>query len=331
MDGTPVSALLSGPVLWATTGALAAVFAAILAFALRRAEPSLMRVVWPASALAVAALVAILIVERMAEGERAADRRALEQRYNQLTTEALARGSMLGCLDSAAGERVESGCEKAVFADPQSVAEAVAYVTARLALLGDGLAFARQADPDFAERLSGLRRSIELDRFGIAAHVLSSRDGCTAERCGAFALLRDTSALKANLRVGAYNEYVARHAAAWNAETPAESKERPVASAEPPVAGAGPSSPASAAGIAAADVPPSPPSPTNPVPSRFDFPSAASIPPVSIMNAEPPLPAGAASANAAAAASETQVPLPPRKPSAQPLRAPPQQILPSAQ
>ena len=70
--------------------------------------------------------------------------------------------------------------------------------------------------PDFAERLAGLRRSIELDRFGIAAHVLSSRDGCTAERCPAFALLRDTSALKANLRVRAYNEYVARHATAWN-------------------------------------------------------------------------------------------------------------------
>ena len=61
---------------------------------------------------------------------------------------------------------------------------------ARLTLLADGLAFARHGDPDFAATLAGLRRAIELDRFGIAAHVLAVRDGCTAERCAAFALLQ---------------------------------------------------------------------------------------------------------------------------------------------
>ncbi len=288
----------------------------LLVVALRRAGSDLSRLLWPVSALALAGLAVAFALDLVGESDRAAERRALVQRDVELTAQAVAPGSMLGCLDSAAGETVDGACEKAIFADPQSVAAAVAYVTARLTLLGDGLAFARRSEPDFAERLAGLRRAIELDRFGIAAHVLASRDGCTAERCPAFALLRDPSALKANLRVRAYNEYVARHAIAWN-QAPAAEKEPPVASAAPVVPPAGPA----VANAAPSDVagPSNPPSPANPVPSRYDFPSAASIPPVSIMNAEPPLPAGAAAANAAAPAREAPVPvpMPPKRPQAE--------------
>jgi len=308
--------LLSAPVILLASGAVAALFVVLLVFALRRAGPEVTRLVWPISALVVSALAAAFILDRMVENENIAGRRALEQREAELTSRALAPGSMLGCLDSAAGDAVESACETAVFADPQSVATAVAYVTARLGLLGDGLEFARKTEPEFAGRLTGMQRSIELDRFGIAAHVLASRDGCTPDRCAAFALLRDTSALKANLRVRAYNEYVARHAVAWNSGTPAPDKQPPVSSASPPL-GTAPSP------VATLSTPPV--ASGTPVSSRYDFPSAASIPPVSIMNAEPPLPPGAAAANAAAPAVEAppQVPMPPPRPQTEAPAPPP--------
>ena len=50
-----------------------------------------------------------------------------------------------------------------------------------------------------APALMQLRRNVEVDRFGIVAHVLSVRDGCTAARCDAFALLNDPSRVSANL------------------------------------------------------------------------------------------------------------------------------------
>ena len=59
----------------------------------------------------------------------------------------------------------------------------------------------------------------------------------------------------------------------------------------------------------------------HPVSSKYTLPSAASIPAVSIMNAEPPLPKGAAEAQAAAApkadaAPGDDVPMPPKRPQA---------------
>ena len=312
---------LSAPLILpaSVAGALAALFVVLVVLAVRKVGQQAFQIGIPVTAMVIAALAVIAILDRMAENDRGAERRGIAQRQSVLTARALAPGSALGCLDSAAGEKVESACENAIFADPQSVAGAVAYVSARLELLADGLDFARRADPGFADTLAGVRRAVELDRFGIAAHVLSSRDGCTAERCAAFALLRDASALKANLRVGAYNAYVARHVVAWTSGAPAPAAEKlppPVASTAPP------SGPAVAGAQSAA------PALGMPVPSRYDFPSAASIPPVSIMNAEPPLPPGAASANAAvppaavetatpAPASAPKVPVPPHRPQMQ--------------
>jgi|SRR5579862_277059 len=306
MGGSILSTLLSEPVLLPAGGAMAALFVVLSVIVLRRAGPGSVRLLLPIGGLAVLVLAAVFLLERMAESEQAAERRALDQRALALAAQAAAPGSMLGCLDSAAGETVDNACETAVFADPQSVAAAVAYVSAKLALLADGLAYARKVDASFAERLSGVQRAVELDRFGIAAHVLATRDGCTAERCPTFALLRDTGVLKANLRVRAYSEYVARHASVWNSGSPAAEKPPSVANAAPPGT------------PAVADLP-GPPSPANPVASRYDFPSAASIPPVSIMNAEPPLPAAAAAANAAAPPAEAAptVPMPPPRPQSQ--------------
>jgi hypothetical protein len=165
-----------------------------------------------------------------------------------------------------------------VFAGPQSAASAVAYIAARLTLLADGLAFVRRGgDPDFAATLSGLRRGIELDRFGIVAHVLAARDGCTADHCAFFALLSDTNVIKSTLKAQIFDQYVSRHVADWSKFEPVAEKPLPAA----PVAGV------------------LEPLPRTSVARKYNFPSAASIPPVSIMNAEPLLPKGAMDAQAA--------------------------------
>jgi len=91
----------------------------------------------------------------------------------------------------------------------------------------------------------------------------------------------------------------ARYAAVWNKS---DAKNEAVAEKQPPVAAPAP--------VASA------PTPANPVASRYDFPSAASIPPVSIMNAEPPLPAAPAAASDTAA-SAPKLPLPQRRPQTQ--------------
>ena len=274
-------------------GALAALFVVLVVMALRRAGAGgLQRLLPSVAAIVVVALAAIALIDRMALDSQAAERRALLQRHAELDVGALAPGSALACLDGGAGEAVENACEQAVFADAQSAASAVAYTGARLALLKDASAFARRGEAGFLEAFAGTRRALELDRFGLAAHVLATRDGCTAEACAAFALLRDTGALKANLRVHAFDAYVARYAAAWNKSEP---KNEPIAEKQP-----------AAVPVASA------PAPANPVARRYDFPSAASIPLVSIMNAEPPLPKGAEASSDSGA-----VPVPQRRPQTQ--------------
>ncbi len=186
IDGAALKELLSNP---PVLGALAALLVVLVILAVMRAGV-VRRLLLSVAVVAIVGVVVSVILDRMAQDDRAAERRALTQRFAELSIQALAPGSTLACLDGAAGEEVENACEKTVFAGPQTTAGAVAYMAARLTLLADGLAFARERDPAFAASLSGLRRSIELDRFGLAAHVLAVRDGCTAEQCAAFALLQ---------------------------------------------------------------------------------------------------------------------------------------------
>jgi hypothetical protein len=222
----------------------------------------------PLIAVVAIALGVFALVDRMASDDRAAQRRALSARDAELTAQALAPGSALACLDGTAGEAVENACEKAVFAGPQNAAAAVAYVSARLSLLADGMALSER-DPGFAAVLAGSRRAIELDRFGIAAHVLSTRDGCTVDRCAAFFLLRELDTIKANMKVRAFETYVGRYSSAWIAEP---DKQTPVAAKEPANA------PQAETNLQPANAKPT---------AKFDYPSAASIPAISIMNAEP--------------------------------------------
>lgn len=261
------------------------------------------RLVLSVAAIAVAVLGVLAVLDRMALDGRTAERRALLAREAELTARAVVPGSALACLDDSAGETVGNACEKAVFVDAATTAGAVAYVGARLQLLKDAVAL---GDKDVTAALSATRRAIALDRYGIAAQVLAARDGCTATQCDAFALVGDAGALKSNLKARAFDQYVSRYAPAWTAPPePAVSEVQPAPA------------PSAAASLARA---PEPPATTgHPVDPRWDFPSAASIPPVSIMNAEPPLPKEGSQAPGAqpGAAAEPAVPVPPKRPQAQ--------------
>jgi hypothetical protein len=266
----------------------------------------LMRLLLVAVSLATAVLAVVALLDRLALDQRSAERRALLQRHAELSIGAVAPGSALACLDGTAGETIEQACEAAVFASPQSAASASAYTGARLSLLADAVEFAQGREAGLLTAFAAARRAIELDRFGIAAHVLAVRDGCTAERCAAFALVRDSGVLKANLRGRVFEQYAMRHAGSWN--KPAE---QPVADKPSPV-------PGPVASIA------EPPSGIRPATGQNNLPKTT-IPPVSIMDAEPPLSKEAAAAQAAAGetpASEPVTPLPPKRPPAQAVAPP---------
>jgi hypothetical protein len=247
-----------------------------------------------------AALVAWVIADRFSSPNHDAARRAIEARAADLTARAIESGSALACLDGLAGETVETACEKALFAHPETVAAAVSYTAARLELLSDIADYARLRDADVKTSLIVLRRSLESDRFGFVAHVLAARDGCTREGCETLSLLRDASRVRANLGTRLLDRYLQHYAAEWAKEP---SPPVPVAEAAPP-------------------------EPAKPkVSLHVDFPSADSIPRVSIMNPEPTGPVLPGVAAAAAAnpnpppASAAQQPRRPRKQTASPQAA----------
>jgi hypothetical protein len=305
INSTFVDGFLSTPLVLPApvAGALAALFFVMVILAIRRVtQGHASRIVAPVLAIAVAGMAVFGILDRLTRSEHAAEERALLERNSQLNLGATAPGSALSCLDGLAGEEIENACERSVFADPQSAARAVGYISARLSLLADAAATAARGGSDVLTALAPTRRAIELDRFGIAAHVLAVRDGCTAEKCAAFAILHDASTLKANFKVHAFDAYVARYAAAWG-KGEAAPENIPQASGTAPVASV-----------------PEPLSPSHPLDSRYDFPSSASIPPVSIMNTEPSPPKEPASPPGAHAATEktgTAPPVPPKRPQSQ--------------
>ncbi len=254
----------------------AASFIAFRVFILRRAGRD-----WMVDALSragllllVGAAVAWAVLDVVSAATLAAQRRALDARLLEMTTRAVMPGSGLACLDAIAGELVEESCEKALFASPEATAASVAYVVAQLSLLAEGTEYERRSGMSYESVLGSLRRALETDRFGIVAHVLADRDGCSAARCDTFGLLRDTSQVSDNLVEHKYDSNVMRHASEWLQSALSL--------------------------VAANSIPASPPPPPSPLPpaqsstavastkpNGLYFPSSASIPPVSIMTAEP--------------------------------------------
>jgi hypothetical protein len=261
--------------LW-SAAVVAAVLVAFCAFILGRAGRDGMAEALPrAGLLLVGAAVAWAILSTTSAGTFAAQRRALDARLLEMTTRAVMPGSALACLEAVAGELVEASCEKALFASPEATAASVAYVAAQLALLADGIEYQRRSGANYESALGGLRHAVETDRFGIVAHVLSDRDGCSVDRCDSFGLLRDASQVSDNLVGHKYETYVMRHASEW-----LQSALSLVAANAPPASPSPPPAPLPAPGQSQASA-------AAGKPNGLYFPSSASIPPVSIMNAEP--------------------------------------------
>ena len=217
----------------------------------------------------VGAVAGFLALEAWSRLDLRSERRELDARAQELFMRATLPGSAFACLDPLVGDVVESACEKAIFQTPEATAAALSYVATELALLTDFTVHARKAGSEIPLALGKLRRSIEGDRFGLVARVLAVRDGCTPGACPTFALLTDPGRIAVNLSGRSYELYVERHAAAW-----------PAGTKSPAVA-------ATVAGAGEGDA--QPPAASAPRSGLF-FPSAASIPPVTIMNAEPQLP-----------------------------------------
>ncbi len=291
---------------WAAVALVAIAVAAVILSMLRGG-----RVVVTGGLVGIAFLFLIIMIawvgaERVADRERTEERHALVTRAQNLAAQAAMPGSPLACLDAVAGDTVEAACERLLFGGPETVAAATAYTAARLALLSDGVDYALRANASYEGALPGLRRALETDRFGFVAQVLASQYGCSADRCDAFTLFRDTNRLAANLGERPFDVAVARHAASWGTKVErAGGGERPIASSR-----------------------------GSPIPPGFNLPSSASIPPVSIMVPES-AGAPAAQPNNAAAAGETTAapPSPPRRsaaprPAARPAQANPAQASP---
>lgn len=197
--------------------------------------------------------------------DRTVERRALEKRAQDLAAQALAPGSPLACLDGLAGDTVQAACERAVFATPANVAAAIAYVTARFTLLSDMADYSNRGGNGIGNVLQPLRRALEADPYGFLAYVLVTQDACTSERCPALALLPHGKHVRTNLIAQTLQHYVEQYRQGW-ARLPGE------AGMQPPESGPAAMAEADAPGRHKVDI---------------DFPSADSIPPISIMNPEP--------------------------------------------
>jgi hypothetical protein len=267
---------------------------------------------WSHAGLLLIALAAAWLVVASGGGDRFAQRGGLDVRLAELANRASAPGSALACLDGTAGEIVEASCEKALFATPEATAAAVSYVGAQLSLLAEASDYGRRSGASYGPALAGVRLAVETDRFGIAAHVLATREGCTADRCDFLALLQTPNQVGDNLMAHKYEVLVAQHASEWLqnalAAPAAVAANTPPAAPAPPPAPATPTTPIASAAPATK-------------PNNLFFPSSASIPPISIMAPEPSAPAQPA---AAAEPASKQPPAAARKPaaSAQPPRRP---------
>jgi hypothetical protein len=279
-------------------GAVAAVFLVLIMLAVAQAgTATVMNTMFRAAIVIAVFSVGLIYLQQSDRQEQAAERRALEERFAALLGRAVAPGSALSCLNELAGDAIQAACEKAVFASPEAVSAAVSYVTAQLALLADGTEHARRVDAAFTSELAPLRTALELDRFGIVAHVLARR-GCTAERCDALDWFNETGHVLANLRDHVFDDQVTKFTAVWNAPHPS-------------------------ADTVAAAVPAQAPMPHfTPVSPKYDFPSADSIPPVNIMVPETAsVRNGTTASGQAAPADATKpgaTPVPPRRPQSRP-------------
>ena len=262
--------------LWIAAGSAAALALVIFSLAFGRARKGALAACGRAFLVVIGAglcgVLAWALLQNGAARDRAAERRALEARVTQLSARVLSPGSPLACLDGVAGEAIETACTKALFASPAGLANAISYVAAQFALLSDMSVYRARGGSDLGSTFAPLRRALEADPFGILAHVLATRDGCTADNCPPLRLLADAAHVRTNLIAHTLDRYVEQYREAW-----ARSPDLPLAEL------AGGAEPTGAIGPNAAS--------KHKVIVNIDFPNANSIPAISIMNPEPNGPA----------------------------------------
>jgi hypothetical protein len=280
--------------MWLTVAA-AGFFAVIVLATLLRAEKSVAN-----GALTIITLLAVgVALAATTRGLGSGDSGATEDtRSSSVATAGL---PALACVDDLAGDLVLSACERAVFGSPEATAAALSYAArqiSRLTSFGDVAAANKNMTPE----LEALRRSVERDRYGLMAEVLSVREHCTPTNCAAFRSLTDSRQVSANISEQTYQGLIGRHSIAWNA---------PAASLVPPVAALIPGVPTGK-------------------PTNAEFPSASSTPPVSIMTPEPttasasrpPAPSAATPSPKPAASASPTVAAAKKQPAPKPARAP---------
>jgi hypothetical protein len=268
----PQSVAWAFPLIAAGSAALLVVVIGALAF--RALDKGVVLARWRIALVVVAAMLSASLtwafLDNAAARSENAEGSALKLRAGQLIALSLAPGSPLACLDALAGDTVQTACERAVFASPASVATAISYVAAQFALLSDMTEYAKRGGSHIDDALLPLQSALEADPFGFLAYVLVARDRCTSEHCPPFALLNDPGHVRTNIIAQTLPHYLDHYRDVW-----AKSAEEPVAGAANPLA----------PGLAENDPA------KRKVTVNIDFPSAASIPPISIMNPEPKTPA----------------------------------------
>ncbi len=197
-------------------------------------------------------------------------RRAIEERIVALRSQAMASGP-LACLERGA-ESLQASCAQSLFASPGAISSAGIYTASRLDAMRAARHYSGPRTPQFDDVVVALERSLQEDPFGLAADILVRREGCTAQRCEALSLFADPARLADNIRNKTFDANVARYTAAWSAPQPAAPQ---TAGSSAPVSA--PASTITPSGLTRA-----------PIPDKYELPSAASIPPVSIMTEEPP-------------------------------------------
>jgi hypothetical protein len=282
--------------LWIAVGSVSLLVVIISALFLRRSRTGRWPTVERAALIGIAAALTGSLTWACFDGvAMRSEHSTLDMRAQRLNAQAIAAGSPLACLDPLAGDAVEGACEKAVFSSPESVAAATSYVAAQFMLLADMAEYRNHGGADIDRALLPLRRALEADPFGFLAHVLVVRDGCTGDNCPALAMLHDPAHVRTNLIAQTLDHFVDHYREFWG-KTP----DTPVAAmTDAPAASSAEGGPAG----------------KHKVVVNIDFPSAASIPPISIMNPEPKGPAtphaAGAPANTEAARGRTGKPGPP--------------------
>ena len=176
LDSVPGLNLASGTFtvpLW-VVGVVAALLVALIVIAVVRSGLNeLGSLVFRAAIIVIAVFLGWTYINRSTERDRADERRALDQRAAELVGRAAAPGSAIACLEATNTETVEGACERAVFASPETVAAATAYISARLTLLADAHEYTARRDQGYEASIAGLRRTIGADRYGLVSQVLA--------------------------------------------------------------------------------------------------------------------------------------------------------------